>query len=262
MTPLSVRLAERAQLGTFLKIPAPEVVDVLRLAGFDFVICDMEHAQIGETEARQLVRASATQDLPCVVRVPDLTPGLVNRLIEAGAAGIMQPRTQSASDSARLVQVTRFPPTGRRSVSTANPAGGYGTVSVADYVSGVDPAPLLVGQFETKDTEAPKTIMDGLDVAFIGPVDLAVDYGVPGQMDDPRVQEHIREVEVAALETATVLGAFAPSSEAARNLVDRGYRFVALAGDLTLLDKAARTFVSDFHAVLESGAPSRDVPPT
>ena len=84
---LRALLAERSVTGTFLKIPRFEVVDLLALAGFDFVVCDYEHAQMSVREACEVVRAGAGRGMPVMVRVPALDRGEINRLLEAGAAG-------------------------------------------------------------------------------------------------------------------------------------------------------------------------------
>jgi 4-hydroxy-2-oxoheptanedioate aldolase len=115
-------MLERPVYGTFLKLPRREVVEILALAGFDFAVCDLEHAQIDEAEAREVLLAGSHAGLPIVVRVPDLERGLINRLLEAGAAGIQAPRVRSAADAARLRELVEYPPEGSRSVSLQQPA--------------------------------------------------------------------------------------------------------------------------------------------
>lgn len=244
-------LEARPCFGTFVKLPQPEIIDVLALAGFDFVICDMEHAQISEAEARSVIRACAAAGLPCLVRLPDPAPGLVNRLLEAGAAGIQMPRLQTAAQTARLHQMMRFPPAGTRSVGVANPLAGYGSVPLASYLRLADTNALVVGQFETRQIDEPcDPMMEGLDVAFIGPVDLSVDYGAPAESGHAEVARHVEAVEAAAARTQTMMGTFAGSAEAARRYLKAGYRYVAVAGDVTFLASAARTCVSQLQDCL------------
>lgn len=248
------KLGRQACFGTFLKLPRPEVVDLLALAGFDFVICDMEHAQITESEARTVIRAAVAAHLPVVVRLPDPEQGIVNRLLEAGAVGIQMPRLRTTEHTRRLHAMTHFPPRGVRSVGNANPLAGYGTVGATTYLQRADANVLLVGQFETRQIDDPiAPMLDGLDVAFIGPMDLSVDFGVPGQFGDPAVQARIAQIEAAVAPTSTVMGAFAGSVEAARQYVAKGYRYVAVSGDVSLLLGAARTMV---QALREAGRPA------
>jgi 2-keto-3-deoxy-L-rhamnonate aldolase RhmA len=238
-------LRERPCFGTFLKLPRPEVVDVLALAGFDFVICDMEHAQIAEPEARDVIRAGVAADLPVVVRLPDPLPGCVNRLLEAGAAGIQMPRVRARTDGQSLFAMTHFPPAGTRSVGTAHPLARYGLAPVAEYVARSERRTLAIGQFETRLLADPlDLVLQPLDVAFVGLVDLSVDFGVPGQVDHPSVVSYAEELETAAVRAQTALGAFVSTAEEAGRLVAKGYRYLAVAADITLLSHGARQSVN------------------
>ncbi|WP_210491521.1 aldolase/citrate lyase family protein [Patulibacter sp. SYSU D01012] len=248
--------SERPLLGTFLKLPRREVVDVLALAGFDFLICDLEHAATTDAEAREVLATAAAHGLPVVVRVAAVERGQVNHLLEAGAAGIQVPRLRSATQVAELTDLTRFPPVGSRSVGLAHPGAGYGRVPLGAYVADADRAPVIVGQFETRALDdAIDDVVAGLDVAFIGAVDLTVDHGAPGDLDDPAVAARIADVEAAAKRHGVALGAFAPTLDHVPRFAARGYRYVAVSGDLTFLDggatrtvAAAREALSEVHA--------------
>ncbi len=247
MNPLREAMRRGPVLGTFLKLPRPEVVDLLALAGFDFVVCDLEHAQLSEADARTVLLAARAHDLPVVVRVEELTRGTINRLLEQGAAGIQLPRTRTAEDVRALVDLTRFPPVGSRSVGTAHLAAGYGRQALADYVDDEARRPLLVGQFETRGDAA---AVAGLDVAFLGTVDLTVDHGVPGRLADPAVQSRVAQIETAARAGGVALGAFAAGVDQARTFAAAGYRYIAVSGDVSMLAAGARDAITETRAAL------------
>lgn len=243
---LKQKLEKDYCFGTFLKLPRPEVVEILALAGFDFVICDMEHAQMAEPEAREVIRAGVATGLPVVVRLPDPAQGLVNRLLEAGAAGIQIPRLRSSEDIKHLHSVMHFPPVGTRSVGNANLSAEYGAVPLPTYLEKENKRVITIGQFETKAMEEPcEPMFEGLDIAFIGPTDLCVDFGVPGNIDDPRVQSRLAEIEAAAAKTNTILGAFVANAEQAKQHIEKGYRYLAVAGDVGLLTKGAKSLIGE-----------------
>jgi 4-hydroxy-2-oxoheptanedioate aldolase len=245
---LHLKLAEKTCFGTFLKLPRPEVVDLLALAGFDFVICDMEHAQISEIEARTVIKACEAAGLPVTVRLPEPSQGLVNRLLEAGAVGIQMPRLRGREDTKSLHTMMHFPPEGTRSVGIANTWAGYGTVPAPRYLAESNARALVIGQFETRQIDDPiDQMMEGLDVAFIGPMDLSVDFGVPGQFDHPEVTARIGKIEEAAARTGTYMGAFVGSVEQAGKLASAGYRYLAVSGDVTLLGNSAKSLVTSLH---------------
>ena len=230
--------------GTFLKLPRTEIVEMLVIAGYDFLICDMEHAQITELEARQVLAAARAAGIAAVVRLPDLEQGVVNRLLEAGAAGIQVPRHRADADARRVRRLMRHPPEGVRSVGNAYPLAGYGTVAAADYLPVANASTILVGQLETSEIETPiERAIEGLDVAFIGLMDLSVDFGVPGQFGDPQVAERVRAIEQAAHGSGIALGGVAGSAEQAQALVAAGYRYIALASDTTMFLSSARSML-------------------
>jgi 4-hydroxy-2-oxoheptanedioate aldolase len=90
-------------------------------------------------------------------------------------------------------------------------------------------------------------MMQGLDVGFIGPMDLSVDFGVPGQFDHPEVVTRIHQIEEAAARCGTHMGAFVGSVEQAAKLATAGYRYLAVSGDVTMLGNSAKTLVSSLH---------------
>ena len=241
-------LKERPCFGTFLKLPRPEVVDLLALAGFDFVICDMEHAQVSEAEARTVIKACAAVGLAVTVRLPEPTQGLVNRLLEAGAVGIQMPRLRTIADTRNLHSMMHYPPLGTRSVGNANAWAGYGEVPIPQYLEESNERSLVIGQFETREMEQPiDEMMNGLDVAFIGPMDLSVDFGFPGKFEHPEVLARIKEVEEAAARTGTHMGAFVGTVEKSAQLAAAGYRYLAVGGDISMLGGRAKNLVKSLH---------------
>ena len=196
---LRAKMASQAAFGTFIKLGRREVAEIVAHAGFDFAICDLEHSQITEQEASQLIVAGIACGLPITVRVASLDAGLINRLLEAGAAGIQLPQVQKREQVAAFRNAMKYPPDGSRSISMAQPAAGYGWEPLADYTRRANGEILLVGQLETCEIELPlEKLVQGLDVAFIGILDMTLDMALPGRFDDPQVVQRQREIEKAA----------------------------------------------------------------
>ncbi|MPZ51791.1 MAG: hypothetical protein GEU79_03495, partial [Acidimicrobiia bacterium] len=108
------QLLDGSVIGTFLKVPSIEVVDLVKITGYDLAVIDLEHSQLSEREARLLVRHGYDIGLPTVVRVPDVDRGQVNRLLEAGAVGIQLSTTRRRQQIDDLVTACRYPPDGER----------------------------------------------------------------------------------------------------------------------------------------------------
>ena len=240
-TSLRATMAARPVLGTFIKLGRREVVEILASAGFDFGICDLEHSQIGEDEAATIILAGAACGFPMIVRIASLDIGLINRLLEAGAAGIQLPQIQRRTQVTAFRKAARYPPQGERSISLAQPSAGYGSEPVADFIRRANEETLLVGQLETRETEPPcAELIRGLDVVFIGLLDLTVDMGVPGKFDDPAVAQRVQEIQAAAAAISIPVGIYADSPGRACQALDAGYRYIALASDLGALSTSAR----------------------
>lgn len=221
--------SERA-VGTFVKLPATEVIDIIGLAGLDFAVVDLEHSQLTEGDALRLVRHAAATATPALVRLPDCDSGLINRSLEAGAAGIQLSSVRTVGQVRSLVASSRYAPAGRRSVSLAHPSAGYGSVGLRDAVNA--PHPLLVGQIEHGETDddLADILRQGLDVAFVGVTDLTVDVG----FDDARVERRIEDVRDTADRAGVPVGIFAGSLDDAPGWAS----YVTVSSDVSLLRAA------------------------
>jgi 4-hydroxy-2-oxoheptanedioate aldolase len=215
--------------GLFLKLPSTEVVDLVRAAGFDFVVVDLEHSQLGEPDARALVRHARAIGLPALVRLPEVDRGLVNRLLEAGAAGIQLSTVRRAGQVRELRAATRYAPAGTRSISLSHPQAGYGATALAAYLEAqAGEPPLVVAQIETAETDDPleAILAERPDVVFLGTTDLSVDVG----LDAERVRARVEEVAAAAERAGLPLGAF--------GLEDPRVAYHLVSSDLALLRAA------------------------
>ena len=194
------------QRGLFVKLPALESIDLVAASGLDFAVVDLEHSQLAEADGLRLVRHATASGLRAHVRIPTVERGLVNRLLEAGAAGIQLSTVRSVAEVRALRDALHHAPRGTRSISLTQPAAGYGAAGVAAYLADRDARPpLLVAQIETATTRDPlDEILAGVDVAFIGTLDLSVDVG----LDAARSAARVEEIAAAAERAGVALGAF------------------------------------------------------
>jgi 4-hydroxy-2-oxoheptanedioate aldolase len=228
----------RRLVGTFVKLPAVDVVEMCALAGFDFVVVDLEHSALSEQDAIGLVRHADVCGLPALVRVPAVDAPALNRLLENGAAGIQLSMLQTRTQGGALRNAVRYPPEGRRSVSLANRTGlGAGGLAAYLAAEAADP-PLLVGQIETAGTEPLGELLPGLDVCFVGGTDLSVDLGVAA--GDRRLREAVDAIRAASRRAGVVFGGWAPSISAVAGAGLDGADYLVVGSDVQILAAGLR----------------------
>jgi 2-keto-3-deoxy-L-rhamnonate aldolase RhmA len=225
LSSLRGRLESGRLVGTFVKLPALESIEICAQS-LDFCVVDYEHSQLSEADVLKLVRHAAAFDFAAVVRIPEVDRGLVNRLLEAGAAGIQLSSVRRVEEVRALASAAAYAPDGSRSISLAHLQAGYGAVPLAEYLASSE-APLVVIQLETRDTDDPPVELcrAGADVAFLGLTDLLVDCG----LDEGVAGVRAEALAAAAAEAGIVLGGFGPEER---------FRYAVVSSDVALLREA------------------------
>lgn len=224
-------IRRKGRRGIFLKLPATEIVELAAAAELDFVVVDLEHSQLTEGEASALVRHARALGLPALVRLAALERGVVNRLLEAGAAGIQLSTVTRADQVTALRDAMTYAPAGTRSISLAHGMAGYGATPLPEYLAqqAGDP-PQLIAQIETAATDDPleEILAAGPDVVFIGTTDLSVAL----ELDRARIDARVEEIAAAAEAAGVELGAF--------GLDDERVTYELVGSDVALLASAMR----------------------
>jgi 4-hydroxy-2-oxoheptanedioate aldolase len=233
-------------VGTFVKLASPDVVELAEAAGFAFVVVDLEHSTLTEQNAVDLLRHADLCGLPALVRVPEVDAAAVNRLLEAGAAGIQLSMLTRVAQAEALVAATRFAPAGHRSVSLANRAARFGAAPLAGFLRREqDDPPVLVGQIETAHTDPLPDLLVAVDVCFVGSTDLAVDLGLPA---DPAVlRAAVDRVRDAARCAAVAFGGWVPARGAAADLGLADADYLVVGSDLQMLATGLRAAAGEEH---------------
>lgn len=244
-------------LGTWIKLPVMESVELVALAGFDFVVLDLEHSPMSLQTAFQLIGTARLSGVSPLVRVPGLDAGVVQRVLDGGAEGILLPHVDSAEQARAAVRVARFPPAGTRGVGATSRAGGWGLLGRAEYLRFGQEEVALIAQIESAEAvKAAREIatVDGLDGLFIGAADLSVSVGMAET--DPQVAEMIAAVIEVAKETRVPIGNSGDSSASTiRRTIEAGYNFTMLSNDATLLGMAAKAAIEAGRSMASQALP-------
>ena len=219
----------------------PEVGAIAQAAGFDSLYVDLEHSPLGLETVSVLCHSAQAAGVTPLVRVPAIEGGLITRVLDAGAMGIVAPHVASAADCAEVVACCKFPPLGSRSTSSTLPQVGYaGAVarmgSQADVHAAVNPETTVVAMIESVAGVAHVTEIaatDGVDILLVGAGDLSAELGCAGRLDDPRLMEAIGRVIDACADSGKVagIGGMAARPDLMAQLVAKGARYLSLGTD-------------------------------
>jgi len=229
----------RPPIGTFVKIPAVQTIEILKLAGFDFVILDGEHAPLSMHDLDIMIMAGRALDLPPIVRVPDHGYADVQRVLDAGAAGVMVPHVSDLGEANKVLSQMVHPPHGTRGAGGGMRAGGWGLdPAAARRYTVVEDVWRIVMIEELRAVENIEEILSArhLSAVFVGPSDLSMSMGL--NRGDAKVKDAIAGVVRAAKAAGVPVGTVAPTGALGRELLDDGYDFVMVSNDTGLLGAA------------------------
>jgi 2-keto-3-deoxy-L-rhamnonate aldolase RhmA len=240
---------DRVPVGTWLKIASGEPVEIMAYAGFDFVVVDLEHAPLDLQTAYRLVNSAAALGMTPLVRVPDKTPSTIQKILDAGAMGVLVPHVDTVEEAFAVGQACRFPPHGVRGAGGTSRAGAWGLRQNAKYVATGNDDVLCIPQLESVEAikAAPEILaLDTVDAVFVGAADLSMSMGTTPA--SPEVTELINSAIEAAYATDKRCGlAFGGVPERAAQAVRNGCDFVVLSNDTSMLAEAARRLVTAFR---------------
>ncbi len=239
-------------LGSWMSMSHPSIAEILAMSGYDFVVVETEHTAIDVSEVLPLLIAIEQRGSIPLVRLAGVDPIQAKAVLDSGAAGVLVPMVNTREDAELAVGMTKYPPLGFRGVGLAR-AQGYGQ-TFDEYVRHANDDTLLMVQIEHKDAVANiEEILSvpGIDGTFIGPYDLSMSLGIPGQIGHPEVVAAKAKVLEATLRRGLIAGVHFvhphTASEDAASATADGYRFIALGTDILFLGDSARELLGSLR---------------
>jgi 2-keto-3-deoxy-L-rhamnonate aldolase RhmA len=233
----------RLQLGTgFWQFRSPEVARILAAAGFQWAFVDTEHGGFDLESVQDICRVANLAGLCPIVRVADLQYPLVARALDCGAQGIIFPRVESVELLEKAVSWTKFPPVGIRGYGLTIQQVNYEPATMPQIMEHVNANTLVVVQIETKralEMREELLAVPGIDVVMLGPADLSISLGVPGDFQHPLMVEAMEAVRDTCLRRGIAPGTQTRSLQLAKFWKERGMTFLGCSNETTmLLDRA------------------------
>ena len=232
----------KAALGSFVTLNAPDLVEILALAGFDFVVIDNEHGPMGQENSQNLIRAAELRGITPIVRIPDTAEATILHILDVGAHGIQAPQVNDPETARAIVQRSKYCPLGMRGVAFTR-SGDYGLTDMDKYFDHENSQVMVVAHCEnTTCLENLDAIcgIPGIDVIFMGPYDMSQSMGITGQVTHPRIQEAAEKVVTAARKHGKVAGIFAGNGAAAKERAAQGFQYITVSIDIVLFGEKCR----------------------
>ena len=233
----------------------PQVVEILSLAGFDFIVLDQEHG-LGDPSSlpAQLHAMSATPTVG-VVRVPWNDHVYLKRVLDAGAEAVLIPSINTAEEARAAVAACLYPMRGRRGTAASSVrASSYGMAP--DYVATCAENLLIACQIES--AQAVENIdeilaVDGIDMLLIGPTDLSATVGQMGNIRHPEVARLIAHAEARIKAAGRPMGTVPHPGCTWKDMFARGYQFVNAGSDIARLRDGSLADMKEFRNLYRRG---------
>jgi 2-keto-3-deoxy-L-rhamnonate aldolase RhmA len=247
------------KLGHFVvEFATPGIGHILKGAGCDFVLLDMEHSGFAFETVKSVVRYCEAAQLPAIVRIPSKAYDHLARAADVGAEAIMVPMVDTDAEARELVSYLKYTPAGRRGVALGIAHENYrNSGPVHDRLGGANERTCLFAQIETvSGVEHAEAIaaVDGIDCLWIGHFDLSASLGIPGQFTHPDFTKAVDRVVAACRKHGKALGRLVPDAASGIDHAERGFDFVCWSGDVWALQEAVRGGIDAIRAGVGSDA--------
>jgi 4-hydroxy-2-oxoheptanedioate aldolase len=231
--------AGNTMLGVWCVIPSALSVEAVASLGFDWVLIDMQHGGMDYSTAVEMIRAAELAGVAPVVRVPWNEPGIIGRVLDGGAVGVVIPMIDDVASAKRAVAAGRYPPVGRRSFGPLRARARQGTA----YRFEPDDGTLIIPMIETAsglEQAAAIAALPGIDALLVGPSDLSLALGLsPGDHDGQNLFDAAISTVIEACRGAGKSAAVFSNAGIAPRRISQGFRMVSLTTDIGALAAAS-----------------------
>lgn len=239
---LKSRLARgETTLGMWVTLESPSITEIAVTLGVDWVVIDTEHGHLDYKEVVEHIRATRNTHTTPLVRISETTPGIIKRVLDLGAHGIIVPQVNSADDVAMAVRYAKYPPDGIRGVggerATRWGLGLQSQTALANRETMVIP---LIETVEGGRNLGAILDVTGIDAIFFGPVDYSASAGHLGQWEGPGVADAILGFKEVVKARGLACGILTTGVDDSLRRRDQGFRMIALGADTGLLIRSLR----------------------
>ena len=234
-------------LGLWVTLESPSITEAAVAIGIDWITIDAEHGHLGWNDIVHHVRAAVRSETPVVVRIAELNGGLIKRVLDIGADGVIIPWMESASQLREAVSWATYPPVGKRGMGGER-ATCWGQALTQHVDECRDYPPLVIPLIESVEGYQHVDEMlgvEGVDVFFFGPADFSATAGYPGQWEGPGVAEMILDAKNKIRTAGKHCGVMATSNENLCQRREQGFRMIGTGMDIGLMIRSLRDSLAE-----------------
>ena len=252
MKNLKTRLRQgEALFGCWLNVGSSITAEIVGAAGFDWVLIDFEHGAGSEQDILHQLQALEHTPAAAMVRVESSERQRAHRVLDFGAEGVMFPQIRNVEEARKVADAMRYQPEGIRGVAKMTRSSRFG-VDFEEYRARQEEQLVGIVQIENEgilNSLDAVAAIEGVDVLFIGPVDLSLTLGTYGQKDHPRFREALRATADAARKAGKAAGVLMQSLDEFQSYYDLGFRFIACGSDSGFVFAGAHKTSSDLKTL-------------
>jgi 4-hydroxy-2-oxoheptanedioate aldolase len=228
-----------AAVNAWLGIPSTVTAEIVSRQAFDSITLDLQHGINDYSSAVPMLQAMSASEATPMARVPWLEPGIIMKLLDAGALGIICPMINTPADAERFVRYCRYAPDGERSFGPVR----AGLVHGAAYAKQANASIISLAMVETAQALSEVANIartPGLTGIYIGPSDLGLSLGYEAKLDqtEPVVVDAIKRILEASKDAGIKVGIHCLAPAYAREMLELGFDLVTLGTDIRLFTAA------------------------
>jgi len=237
---------DKAVVNGWLAIPSTVTAEINARAGFDSLTVDLQHGLNDYQSALSLLQAISIGDSTPFARVPWLEPGIVGKLLDAGAVGLICPMINTPEEAEAFVRYARYAPDGERSFGPTRAVFEHG----ANYANDANRQIVTLAMIETTralDNLNAIVSTPGLTGVYIGPSDLSLSMGYTPKLDqdEPAVVAAIERILTTAKDAGLRAGIHCLAPSYAKKMITLGFDLVTLGNDIRILATATASVIEE-----------------
>ena len=244
-------------LGLWVTLESPSITEIALRLGLDWICIDTEHGHLDFKEVVEHSRAASRSDVACLVRVQEIEQGVIKRVLDLGADGILVPQIRTAEEVERAVYFAKYPPRGFRGIGAERST--FWGKALSEARTGNEHTlviPLIENMEAGRNIHSIMDVPD-VDAFFFGPADYSASAGYAGEWEGPGVADEILRVKDQIRARGFACGIMAIDSKNGRTRLEQGFQMVGIGADAGLLIRAMTEMMQSLGRIVDPGTWNR-----